>query len=117
MDIIVTNNPLVEKQYRELFHIEYQDSASGVYIRVRDLVHGGHILLTHPLSGGLKPGEAAYRSVLVSGKIGGVDEQSLRMIEDCISLSRGFTPVTIPDRNLPDLQSIDLSLISSALEK
>jgi len=115
MDIIVTNNPLTEAMYRNAYRVECFETPGDVLTRVRDLVHGGRLLLTHPLPGGVKPNETPYRSVLVSETSGAVDEQSLRIIEECIRIVRDFPPATIPDRFLRDLQTVDLSLIQSAL--
>jgi hypothetical protein len=46
---------------------------TGVLVYVRDKIHKGHKLLTHPLSGSIKPNESPYKSVLISGntKCGG----------------------------------------------
>jgi len=114
MNIIITNNPLVEAKFRGRFKIEFRELKSDVLSCARDLVHAGHSLLTHPLSGSVKPNETPYKSVLVSGDRGILDEQSLRIIEDCIQVSRGFVSRAFPEENLPDLQEIDLSLTSSA---
>ena len=118
MDILVTNNPLVEAQYRNMFRVETAGSSMlEVFVRVRDFVHGGHSLLTHPLTGGLKPGDTPYKSILVSGDRGKIDEQSVRIIEDCVLKVRESPPRNIPERYYSDMQTVDLSIIRAALDK
>ena len=116
MDIIVTNNPLAEAGFRDRFRIEFFDASADVLTYARDLVHAGHVLLTHPLPGSVKPGETPYKTILISGSGGEVDAPSLRMIEECIRLTRDFPPCGAPGRYEGDLQMVDLSLIRSALE-
>ena len=71
MDILVTNNPLVEAQYSSRFRVVFLDTnLAGVLTHVRDCVHKGHKLLTHPLSGSVKPNETPYKSVLLSAAAG-----------------------------------------------
>jgi len=116
MDILITNNPLVEERYKAGFQVEHLESLDDVLIRARDRVHDGHRLLTHPLSGSLKPNETPYKTVLVSGARSEPDERSVLIIEESLLFARGFPPRHIPERYLPDLQTVDLSLIRSALE-
>jgi len=118
MDILITNNPLAEAKYRDKYQVEFLDvSLAGTLIRVRDLVHKGHRLLTHPLSGSVKPNETPYKTVLLSGKPGPADAQSVYMIEECLAAVRKFASKPIPERYLPDLQTVDLSLIDGALNR
>lgn len=116
--IIMTNNPLVRDRYRGQYSVEYQD---GIYmdllVRVRDKVHAGHKLLTHPLSGSVKPNETPYKSVMISQKRGTMDLESLSIIEEAIVTCRKF-PVKydgLPQRVLEDFQLVDLTLIDSAI--
>ena len=112
MNIIVTNNPMTEAEFRGKFRVEFIESPAEVLTRVRDLVHAGHLLLTHPMPGSVKPNETPYKSVLMSETKGAVDEQSLRIIEDCMQLTRSFPQRDIPTRYHADLQMIDLMLFT-----
>ena len=117
MDIIVTNNPLVEAQYRDMFYIHYNDTdLIGILTYTRDLVHKGHHLLTHPLTGSVKPNESPYKSILITGKAEGTDTQSVIIIEESMIAVQKFTPRKIPEKYLSDLQMVDLSLIRSAIK-
>ena len=134
MDILVTNNPLVETQYSSRFNVVFLSTGlTGVLTHVRDYVHMGHKLLTHPLSGSVKPNETPYKSVLLSAAAGtaGIagtagtagtanaqvetDFQSVSIIEECITAANKFPQKHIPEEYLHDLQVVDLALIQSAL--
>jgi len=118
MPVLVTNNPLVESIYRDSTSVEYKDeSLSSLLVRVRDHVHGGRRLLTHPLSGSVKPNETPYKSVLISDKYNDTDTQSVQIIEECLSAVRKFPPKPVPEDYLQDLQEVDLSLIRDAIDR
>lgn len=118
--IIITNNKdLLLKNYKdtevELFDISYMD----VLIIVRDFVHKGHVLLSHPLCGSLKPNENPYKSVLISKKTQkSIDMQSLNIIENSIQTAKRF-PIkkdrVLSEKVLSDFRLIDKCLIESAI--
>jgi len=116
MDILITNNPLVVERCGDVHSVNFVDGALiDVLIRVRSFIHDGHRLLTHPLSGSVKPNETAYKSVLISGSCGKVDEQSVLIIGECILATQKFKPREISVHHLTDLQEVDFSLIIGAL--
>ena len=118
MDILVTNNPLAQALYLDEFRVEYMEaSLLSVLIRVREHVHGGRRLLTHPLSGSVKPNETPYKSVLVTEARFDADERSVYIIGEAVMAAQRFPPRRIPDRCLQDLRGVDLSLIAPALEQ
>jgi len=117
MPVLVTNNPLVDSVYRNEVRVEYNDeSLKSLLIRVRDYIHSGYCLLTHPLSGSVKPNETPYKSVMISERSEGTDMRSVQIIEESLLAIQKFEPVCIPENCLPDLQIIDLALIGPALE-
>jgi len=117
MDIIVTNNPLVKAQYESMYKVNFiKTDLFGILTTVRDLVHKGHRLLTHPLTGSVKPNESPYKSILISSTAEGTDEQSVKIIEESIQAAKKFSPKDIPEQYLNDLQVVDLSLIRSTLK-
>lgn len=114
---IITNNPLVLEKLQADIPVVYRDvSYLALLKEVRDRIHMGGRLLSHPLSGSVKPGETPYKSVmLLSGK-GAVDERSLELIENAIQACAKFTrrgPYR-PDVD-KDFQLIDWTLLESAL--
>jgi len=117
MEILVTNNPLVKTKYDNDFMIEFVETdLPGVLIHARDLIHKGHKLLTHPLSGSVKPNENYYKTVMISGKANETDFQSAQVIGDCIITTNKFPPRQFPEQYLYDMQVVDLSLIDSAVK-
>ena len=116
--IVITNNPLVLDRLGETHHIVYRDiSYEEVLREVRDRIHEGHTLLSHPLSGSVKPNETPYKSIMISEGKGEVDEASLKLIENAIQACRKFifksdlyeAPV------YDDFQIIDLTLLESGM--
>ena len=115
MGILVTNNPLVTEQYKDKYMIEYiETDLHGVLTRVRDMIHKGHRLLTHPLMGSIKPNESPYKSIFLSDPVGTTDLKSVTIIEECIQAAGKFIEKDIPKQYLHDLQVVDLSLLRSA---
>ena len=95
-------------------------SLIDVLLAVRDRVHLGHTLLTHPLAGSVKPGQTPYRSVVVSaGRGEQTDFESLALIEDALRVSRALTTAAgqreLSEKVLSDFQLIDYSLIAEIL--
>ncbi len=90
-------------------------------VAVRDKIHKGHKLLSHPLSGSVKPNETPYKSVLVSKHKGNMDVDSLKIIEDSIYTCDKFMKVTLKsgynnqDAILEDFRQVDYELIDAAL--
>lgn len=90
-----------------------------LFLRVRDYVHLGHRLLTHPLSGSLKPGRIPYKTVILTGVREALDLDSLRYIENSVEAYYKTAPqsaVVWPGRLLDDYAAIDLSHVEAALE-
>ena len=121
--ILVTNNPDVKQAFSGTDVIFVEGGYRDVLVQIRDLVHQGHRLLTHPLMGSLKPNETPYRSAALSRETGALDYGSLELIENAVETFDKFARVTRPDRGvntpekmLADFRMIDKSLIESALE-
>ena len=117
MDLLITNNPLTEAECRDGLECKFLDTdLVGVLLYVRDLIHKGHRLLTHPMSGSIKPNETPYKSVLISGIPGKTDYESVSIIEECIHTVQKFPPKQISEQDLKDMQIIDHSLIKPTLD-
>ena len=78
--------------------------------------HKGYRLLTHPLSGSVKPGETPYKSVLMS-RGERLDMTSLTLIEDAIRTGRKFEDKSekYSGKTLDDLKLIDMDLLKGAI--
>lgn len=114
---ILTNNPAVAEKYPQVADFR-KGTVMDVFTRVRDAVHMGAVLISHPLAGSIKPGESPYRSVMVSTRRGPLDLSALQRIEDAI-LTLSKLPAKdrrYTDGMLQDFQVIDLDLMDSAMQ-
>ncbi len=118
--VIITNNKKVLDEINSEIEVVYHNVDSLELLSIiRDKVHSGSVLLSHPLSGSIKPNENPYKSVLVDEKVGNLDYKSLEIIENAISTfvkfkNMGIKPIktnTIDE----DYALIDFTLISSCL--
>ncbi|WP_427338829.1 GrdX family protein [Caloranaerobacter sp. DY30410] len=114
--ILITNNPLVKNQLSKYILVEYYETDYlNILRKVRDRVHLGHKLLSHPLSGSVKPNETPYKSIIISIDRGNLDYDSLIIIERSIETTekflRDFKTPNWSEKILLDFQTIDLSLI------
>ena len=71
---VVTNNPKVE-EYMQKFNLQkyftiiwVDGYTEDVLQKVRDLCHQGYNLLTHPLTGSIKPNQTPYKTVVLAKK-------------------------------------------------
>ena len=126
--ILVTNNQIVSDRFikdgktmnlKEGIYLE-----NGTYLevleKVRGMVHDGYELLTHPLSGSIKPNETPYRSVLVSAEKGELNFDSLKIIEESIQTAEKFLAIKKPrnynEGHHNDFMTIDFHIIESGIE-
>jgi len=122
--MIVTNNPRVWKTYGMKYCVVYKEcSFDEVLFFVRDKIHKGYKLLTHPLSGSVKPNETPYKSIMLSVDKGPLDNDSLIMIEDAITVATSSKfdkfrerQKILNQRILDDFQMVDFFLITGAIE-
>ncbi|MBR1455393.1 MAG: GrdX family protein, partial [Lachnospiraceae bacterium] len=84
---------------------------------VKNKIAIGHKILTHPLSGSVKPKETPYKSVMISKEKKELDLESLSIIEDAIETTRKFVarPDKWTEKVLDDFRLVDFTLIDSAM--
>ncbi|MBU3093082.1 GrdX family protein [Clostridium sp. CM028] len=119
--LIVTNNPLCLDKFGEKYKVEFLSTGiMNVLKAVRNHIHKGHLLLTHPLSSSIKPNETPYKTVIITkSKKEVIDLQSVNFIEESIHTTEKF----IKDRGTPawsdavrnDFMLIDYDIISHGL--
>lgn len=122
--IIITNNPRVRDAYGMKYFVIYEDcSFDEVLYMTRDKLHKGHKLLTHPLSGSVKPNETPYKSIMISAERGQLDDESIMIMEDAINVATNKKfdryrerQKLLNERILADFQMIDYFLITGAIE-
>ena len=115
---LITNNPAVYKEYSGAAETVYLENKKliDVYYYARDKIHEGHSLLTHPLSGSIKPGQTPYKSIVMSKEKGELDVESLKIMEDSIVVAKhqmNEKEPLWPEEVLKDFQLIDLDLIGT----
>lgn len=121
--VIITNNPYVYEKYKDKREVLYKENFKYLDILefVRNRVHDGYELLTHPLSGSIKPNETPYKSIIMSTKKGDLHEMGLSIVEESILTAKKFmTDKPTPDWTetvLDDFRVIDLSLMENAIDK
>lgn len=117
---VLTNNPLVRERLAHEAEVAFVSGGIGdVFERAARYVADGHRLLTHPLSGSVKPGETPYKSMLLSAKAArDMDVASARLISHAIAACEKFVDRSgsYSEQILHDLQLVDLSLIEGARE-
>ena len=113
---IYTNNPAVLQKYPQLA-TEISGGVGDVFTAVRNAVHRGAVLISHPLSGSIKPNESPYKSVMASTAIGPLHTDSLSLIEGAAAVLKKMPPKhrSYPETVLEDFAVIDLDLMNSAL--
>lgn len=116
--LIITNNPKVAILPGAEFH---QETLLEILTRVRNMVHSGFTLISHPLAGSVKPNETPYKSIILETMPNeAIDETSLRIIEGSIATATKLLldrPLKIRAQQImDDYAVIDLSLIESGLQ-
>jgi hypothetical protein len=121
--LLVTNNGAVNEKFKNKMEIIYLEGYKYIEVLefIRDKIHEGHKLLTHPLSGSIKPNETPYKSIMISREIGELDTDGLVIIEDSIQSALKFMSIKATpewkEKVLEDFRVIDLSLMENVIEK
>ena len=123
--LLITNNKkfieIKEDLLAKGIKVEFLDEDYiGVLQHVRDLIHGGYELLTHPLYGSVKPNETIYRTIIL--KEGSkLDFNSLGLIEDAIQTAEKFKKNKLTpnqtERVKDDFRVIDYDLMSKTVRR
>ncbi len=116
--IAITNNPLIYEKFNKNINVTLMEGGYiDVLYKVRDRIHKGASLLTHPLAGSVKPNETPYRTIIIDDSVGKLDLKSLSIIEDSIETAKKFPTKEIVwgERVLQDFKVIDFRLMESAL--
>ncbi|WP_407313540.1 GrdX family protein [Desulfosporosinus sp. SB140] len=115
-NIIITNNPAVAEKKDNVLFVE--GSVEETLIKVRDLVHEGYELISHPLAASLRVMFSPFRSVILSEKSETMDILSAEIIEDSIIKYKRHMDFRNSDTvNSADYKMIDLILLETALHE
>lgn len=121
--IIISNNDKVIDFYKDLYETCFIEGTYGQVLEfARDKIHLGHKLLTHPLSGSVKPNETPFKSLAISQKTETLDFNSLEIIENAISTYTKFCKqgmrsdrMEYTESIIDDFKEVDFTLIKSAI--
>ena len=116
---IVTNNPLVRDCLCDWYEIDYHEvSFREILVMVRDLVHLGHQLYTHPIAGSVKPNETPYKSIVVDKAPGKFSMDEANLMTNALITFDKFKPLNVrySDYHHQDFQLIDYTLLCGALD-
>ncbi len=119
--IVVTNNKLSKENFQNEYDVVFIDGTLMDVMRtVRDMIHKGNRLLTHPLAGSIKPNQTPFKTIVMTLKPEPeVDLVSLEYIENSIETSerllRSRPLRDWPETVLEDYRLIDYDLIKNAL--
>ncbi len=122
-EIIITNNKMVYESYNKDFECIYSDDYTyrDILESVRSNIHRGSKLLTHPLSGSLKPNETPFKTIMISREADSFDFEGLKIIEESIIVFEKFykdkETIDWAERILDDFRVIDYSLIENVIKK
>ena len=115
---IVTNNLKVRETFIKYDVIWVEGSYRDVLVTVRDKVHQNYKLLTHPLSGSVKPNETPYKSIAIEAG-DSLDIDALMMIENALErhdlLQADKATPNWGERVLDDFRVIDHDLFRNAI--
>ncbi len=120
---IISNNPMVKEQITQQPVIFIDGSYGDVLNEAKRLiVDDHHVLLSHPLSGSIKPNETFYKSILITTtQQSQIDMESLDLIDQALNtyekFNRNFKTPNWPERVLEDFATIDLDLLESTLQR
>ncbi|MDT2820157.1 GrdX family protein [Enterococcus devriesei] len=91
--IIVTNNPMVKEQINQLKAVDFVEGSYGEvlsYVK-RRVIDERLYLLSHPLSGSIKPNETYYKTIfLTETNSQSIDLESLEYMESAIAVYEKF---------------------------
>lgn len=118
--LLLTNNPRFNSLNFDKVEINFFEDKNylEMFYKVRDLIHLGYRLLTHPLYGNFRPRDTLFRTFIVV-KDDKLDVDSLMLVEDAIKRAEHTFNETVPrrmtDSIISDLSEIDMELILPVL--
>lgn len=125
MFIFISNNPLLEKKYKDDMRIavDFLPDADfrDVIAQAKEYIEEGYHLMTHPLASNLKPMQCPYKSILLSsGREAFSKERDLEILTLSLNrvdaMTKGMMRPHWDERVLLDFQTIDLSVVDSAVQ-
>lgn len=114
--LIITNNPLVAEKYENVLWTE--GSVEKTLIIVRDFIHRGYELVSHPLAASLRMLFSPYRSIIIGNKKEKLNFEHAQIIEDSIMKYKNHMDLRKTDERIrDDYKKVDLLLLEAALSE
>ena len=114
--MIITNNPLVAEKYENVLWTD--GSVEKTLIIVRDFIHQGYELVSHPLAASLRMLFSPYRSIIIDKKKEKLNFEHAQIIEDSIIKYKKHMDLRKTDeKTRDDYKKIDLLLLEAALSE
>jgi hypothetical protein len=114
--MIITNNPLVAEKYENVLWTD--GSVEKTLIIVRDFIHQGYELVSHPLAASLRMLFSPYRSIIINNKKEKLNFEHAQIIEDSIIKYKKHMDLRKTDeKTRDDYKKIDLLLLEAALSE
>lgn len=118
----ITNNPMILNS--GIPQVEYHETdVLSLFRLIQPEIDKGYALLSHPLTGSIRPDITPYKTVLLSAQKAKADQQSLQLIdrairyaEELYSLREKPLYLMWDDQAKKDFQYVDLSIIRQAME-
>jgi len=115
---LVTNNELVEEWGYPLIRVD--GSIEQVLQKVLEMTLQGHRLLSHPLSGSVKPAINPYKTIIISTRPETANYQEIEMVQTCLEkvreMRRHRSLITWGEQVDSDLKFLDGELVKSGIQ-
>ncbi len=112
---IITNNPVAKKEFENVYFVK--GDFKDVMVKVRDMVHQGFDLISHPLGASIRMAFSPFRSIIIGQKNNKINSIHVDIIENSIITLKNLTEGRGADRkNDDDYMLIDRELLRSTLE-
>ncbi|WP_243450393.1 GrdX family protein [Desulfosporosinus sp. Sb-LF] len=114
--MIITNNPIVAEKHDHVLFLD--GSVEEILIKVRDLVHEGYELISHPLPASLRMMFSPFRSIIIGRKLESMNFLDAEIIEDSIIKFKNHMDFRKADTvNGDDYKKLDQLLLESAIKE
>ncbi|SUY46039.1 glycine reductase complex component [Clostridium putrefaciens] len=112
---IITNNPVVKNEFENVYFVD--GDFQEVMVKVRDMVHQGYDLISHPLGASIRIAFSPFRSIIIGQRNNKINPIHVEIIENSIISLKNLTKGRVADRkNDDDYSLVDRELLISTLE-
>lgn len=113
----ITNNPYIIKMGIACVEAK-QGNVFELLSYVKKEVQNGYNLITHPLTGSIRPDISPYKSIILSSRKGNIDLESMKIIENSINYALNLSSNNLikwDKESLEDFELIDYEFIKGLL--